>query len=136
MESVMPGLFTSSNYVLAVRGSDSVIINGTGAPMSGYTTAAAAQPGDILSIYATGLGETLAAVPPGLVFSGAYATSAKPSVTIGGSVAEVLYCGLIGAGLYQINLTVPANLTSGTHPVVVTQNGVQSPSTLLKVVGN
>jgi uncharacterized protein (TIGR03437 family) len=137
MESVMPGLFASSNYVLAVRPSDSAIINGTGAPASGYVTAAAARPGDILEIYATGLGATTPPVAPGLVFSGAYPTTAMPAVTIGGSTAEVSYCGLVGAGLYQINVTVPRSLATGTHSIVVTQNGVSSPSTaLLKVEAN
>jgi uncharacterized protein (TIGR03437 family) len=137
LSSVLPGLFTASNYVLAVRSSDSVIINGTGAAASGYTTAAAAHPGDILKIYATGLGDTTTTVAPGLVFSGAYATTAMPTVTIGGTVATVLYSGLIGAGLYQINLTVPSSLTTGTYPVVVTQNGVSSPTTaVMKITTN
>ena len=137
MAPVMPGLFTASNYVLAVRPSDSTIINGTGAAASGYTTAAAARPGDILEIYATGLGATTPAVPPGLVFSGADPATSLPTVTIGGSTATVSWCGLVGAGLYQINVTVPASLAAGTYPVVVTQNGVQSPSSaVLKVAAN
>ena len=39
------------DYVLAVRPSDGVIINGTGAAVSGYTTAAAARGGDVLEIF-------------------------------------------------------------------------------------
>jgi uncharacterized protein (TIGR03437 family) len=137
MAPVMPALFTASNYVLAVRPSDSTIINGTGAAASGYTTAAAARPGDILEIYATGLGATTPAVPPGMVFSGADPATSLPTVTIGGSTATVSWCGLVGAGLYQINVTVPASLAAGTYPVVVTQNGVQSPSSaVLKVAAN
>jgi uncharacterized protein (TIGR03437 family) len=119
--SVMPGLFTVSNYVIAVRPGDSVIINGTGAAVPGYSTAAAAQPGDILEVYATGLGETAPAVAAGLVFQGDSPTTTRPTVTIGGLAAEVSYCGLFGAGLYQINLAVPSALTAETHAVVVTQ---------------
>jgi uncharacterized protein (TIGR03437 family) len=136
-QAVMPGLFTSSNYVLAVRPGDSVIINGTGAAVIGYTTAAAAKAGDVLEIFATGLGATTTAVAPGLVFSGAYATTDMPAVNIGGKPATVMYSGLIGAGLYQINLTVPVGLAAGTYPVVVTQSGSSSPSTaLLKIVAD
>jgi uncharacterized protein (TIGR03437 family) len=132
--TTLPGLFVSSNYVLAVRYSDSAIIDGVGGTASGYTAAAAANPGDILSIYATGLGTTTTAVAAGLVFSGAYATTTLPTVTIGGTTVDVAYSGLVGAGLYQINLTVPASLASGTYPVIVTQGGVSSPSTaILKV---
>jgi uncharacterized protein (TIGR03437 family) len=48
-----------------------------------------------------------------------------------------MYSGLIGAGLYQINVTVPSSLTAGTYPVIVTQNGVASPSTaMLKIAAN
>jgi uncharacterized protein (TIGR03437 family) len=71
------------------------------------------------------------------VFTGSYPTSATPVVTIGGASAEVFYCGLVGAGLYQINLSVPGSLAPGTHAVVVTQNGAQSPSTaVLRVTVN
>jgi uncharacterized protein (TIGR03437 family) len=127
MQAAMPGLFTASNYVLAVRPSDGAILNGTGA----------AKPGDVLEIFATGLGATTTAVPAGLVFSGAYATTSTPAVAIGGQTATVSYSGLIGAGLYQINLTVPSSLAAGTYPVVVTQSGSSSPSTaLLKIAAN
>jgi uncharacterized protein (TIGR03437 family) len=134
MQEVMPGLFTVSNYVLAVRVSDGAIINGTGTPVSGYTTTASANPGDVLEIFGTGLGATTPSVASGLVFSGAYATTRTPTVTIGGAGARVLYCGLIGAGLYQINLTVPSDLAAGTYPVVVTQGEASSPTTaVLKI---
>jgi uncharacterized protein (TIGR03437 family) len=114
-----------------------VIINGTGVPAPGYTTATAAHPGDVLEIFATGLGASTPSVAPGLVFSGAYPTAAPPSITIGGAAAELSYCGLVSAGLYQVNLTVPSSLATGTYPVVLTQNGVSSPSSaLLKVVTN
>jgi len=128
MQAVMPGLFTSSNYVVAVRWPDNAIVN---------STAVAAKAGDILEIYATGLGATTTSVPPGLVFSGAYANTTTPAVTIGGTTAAVSYSGLVGAGLYQINLTVPPTLAPGTYPVVVTQAGSSSPSTaLLKIAAN
>jgi uncharacterized protein (TIGR03437 family) len=138
MTPTMPGVFTTaSNYVLAVRPSDGAIINGDGSALAGYTTAAAAKPGDVLEIFATGLGATSPAVAPGLVFSGAYATAAAPAVSIGGQPATVLYSGLIGAGLYQLNITVPGTLAAGTYPVVVTQSSVSSPSTAqLKIAAN
>jgi uncharacterized protein (TIGR03437 family) len=130
MQAVMPALFTASNYVLAVRPSDSTIINGTGATASGYTTAAAAHPGDILELYATGLGATTTSVDPGLAFSGTYYTSVtNPTVTVGNAAADVMWSGLVGAGLFQINLTVPTSLAAGTYPVLVSQAGVSSPST-------
>jgi uncharacterized protein (TIGR03437 family) len=48
-----------------------------------------------------------------------------------------MYAGLTGAGLYQVDLTVPATLAAGTYPVVVTQGGVSSPVTaVLKIAGH
>jgi uncharacterized protein (TIGR03437 family) len=137
LQPVMPGIFTASNYVLAVRFSDSAIINGTGAASPGYSTSASARPGDVLSIFATGLGATTPAVAPGLVFSGYDANTTFPTVTIGGITAPVSASGLTGAGLYQINLTVPASLTAGTYPVIINQSGTSSPSTaVLKIATN
>jgi uncharacterized protein (TIGR03437 family) len=126
LSSVLPGLFTLGSYAAAVRVSDSAIINGTGASASGYTTSAYAKPGDVLELYATGMGATATSIAPGLVFSGSYVTTATPTVTIGGATATVLYCGMVEEGLYQMNVVVPATLASGTYPVVVTQNTVSS----------
>ncbi len=127
LHTVLPAFFTSGTYVAAVRPSDGTIINGT----------VAARPGDVLELFATGLGATTTAVSPGLVFSGAYATSATPTVTIGGTAAQVSYAGLVGAGLYQINVAVPATLATGTYPVIVTQSGTSSPSSaMLNVAAN
>jgi uncharacterized protein (TIGR03437 family) len=61
-------------YLPSTMAGASVIINGTGEAASGYATAAAANPGDVLELYATGLGATTTPIPPGLVFSGAYPT--------------------------------------------------------------
>jgi len=41
----------------------------------------------------------------------------------------VWFCGLTGAGLYQINVTAPSGLPAGTYPVVAIQNEVSSPAT-------
>jgi len=127
MVPVQPGIFRSANYVLAVRPSDGVIINGTGAGISGYVMAAAARPGDVLSLYATWLGAVSPTIAPGLVFSGTYAdTTSSPTVTVGGTTAVVSFAGLVGAGLYHINLTVPTSLATGSYPVIVTQSQASS----------
>ena len=70
-------------------------------------------------------------MPPGTVFTGSYPTSATPTVTIGNAAASVAYAGLVGAGLYQISVTVPSTLATGTYPVVITQSGVTSPNSAL-----
>jgi uncharacterized protein (TIGR03437 family) len=123
LTAAQPGLFTASNYVQAVRVSDGAIVTQTGA-----------RPGDVLELFGTGFGPTTPAIAPGLVFQGAYPTNDPVGVTIGGVSAPVSFAGLVGAGLYQLNVTVPAGLTAGDKPVIATVSGVSSPATaLLKI---
>ena len=137
MQAVLPGLFVASNYVRAVRYPDGVIINGTGSTESGYTTAAAAGPGDAVALFGTGFGPTSPSVSGGAVFTGAYPTNNAVTVTIGGLPAPVLWAGLVGPGLYQINVTIPSALADGDHAVVATVSGVTTGSTaLLKVAAS
>ena len=42
------------------------------------------------------------------------------TVTIGGIAATVLWSGLIAAGLYQINITVPSAFKLGWAPALIT----------------
>lgn len=130
----LPGLSVASNYVRAVRYPDGAIVNGTGAAESGYTVSAAVRQGDIVALYGTGFGPTSSNVATGVVFTGAYQTSNPVTITIGGISAEVLWAGLVGPGLYQINVRVPAPVPDGDQPVVATVAGSRTQSTaLLKV---
>ena len=49
-----------------------------------------------------------------------------PTVTIGGTPATVTFAGLTEAGVYQINVTVPASTPSGDNAVVATLNGAST----------
>jgi uncharacterized protein (TIGR03437 family) len=131
LQAILPGLYVQNNYVLAVRPSDSTIINGTGAAASGYTTSASAKVGDVLEIFGSGFGPTAPAATSGLVFSEAYPTTNTVTVTIGGIAATVLWSGLIAAGLYQINIKVPAGVAVGSNAVIAKVGGYSSQSTAL-----
>ena len=135
MSEVLPGLAVLSNYVRAVRYPDGAIINGTGASETGYTTVATASPGDIVSLFGTGFGPAEAAPSDGLVFTGAYALSNQVTVSVGGASAEVLWAGLVGAGLNQINIRLPTSLSSGDQAVIATVAGVSSATTALIKIG-
>lgn len=79
-----------------------------------------ARPGDLLTLYATGLGET-ESVPEGEVLT-APATLRDPSrvkVTIGGVEAKLTYVAMTMAGVFQINLEVPTGIRSGELPVLI-----------------
>ncbi|MEO8372179.1 MAG: IPT/TIG domain-containing protein [Candidatus Solibacter sp.] len=136
MLSVLPGLSTLSGYVRAVR-SDGAIINGTGNVETGYKTSAAVGPGDTLSLYGTGFGATSASLADGLVFTGAYPTANAVTVTIGNTPASVAFAGLVGPGLYQINVVVPPSLADGDYALVASVAGSSSQANaMLKVAAS
>jgi trimeric autotransporter adhesin len=115
---VAPSIF-SMDYTGSGQGAilnqDGVTVNATAAP---------APKGSIVSIYATGEGQTN---PSGI--DGQFATSftlPKPklpvTVTIGGRPAEVLYYGAAPgqvAGLMQVNARIPADVDAGEVPVTI-----------------
>lgn len=94
--------------------------------------------GDVLSIYATGLGRTS---PP--VDAGTPAPSnppaqlvTRPQVSLGGSSLEVLWAGLVPSqvGIYQIDVRVNGKVATGMEvPLVITQGG-GSTSLFVRVV--
>ena len=117
-----PGLFTAdgSGVGQAAAVNQDGTRNGTAAP---------AAAGSVLSLYATGEGQT---APPGV--DGKLGVSPLPqpvapvTVRIGGVAAEVRFAGGAAgqiAGLMQVNAVVPAGL-SGAVPVVLTVGGAAS----------
>ena len=70
-----------------------------------------ARPGDILTVYATGLGPTTPAVDFGQPFhqTGTHTVNAPVEVLVGGEPAEVLYAGGYPGAIdgYQVNFRVP-----------------------------
>jgi uncharacterized protein (TIGR03437 family) len=117
-QAILPGLFTASGYVIGVRVRDGAIIN----------SVTGAKPGDTLELFATGLGPASPTPAAGLVFSGADPVTNSVSVTLGSTAAQVLWSGLIGAGLYQINVTLPASLADGDYATAISVGGVASSS--------
>lgn len=91
------------------------------------------KPGDVVSLYATGLGPTNPNYPEGRVFEQPLPIPA-PAVTLGGRTAKVLYSGMISPGLYQINIEVP-ELSAGDQEIVVTAQGVRTQQRAMLFVG-
>ena len=92
----------------------------------------AAKPGDVLILWANGLGASTPVAPLGYVTPSdqTYATSSAPTVTIGGITATIYGAALAPgfAGLYQIAIQVPPALGIGDWPIVANIGGVQSPT--------
>ena len=119
-----PGFFMfPSSYVAAVR-SDGVFTAKAGLFGASLTTIPA-KPGDVLLLFGTGFGATSPAVAAGSICCTTVAprTTRPVTITIGGIDSPVAFAGLIGAGLYQMNVTIPAAVPNGDQVIIATING-------------
>jgi uncharacterized protein (TIGR03437 family) len=99
-----------------------------------------AAPGDVLLLYATGLGPVSPALAPGTLAPGAASLTVPFTITLGGAKvdpANILYAGAAPtfAGLYQINLRVPASTPAGPQPISIIVDGVASPPSASVYIG-
>ncbi|HZT30420.1 MAG TPA: CHRD domain-containing protein [Bryobacteraceae bacterium] len=123
-----PALFFTSSGALAVRNSDGALI-GPDTP---------AHPGDMITLYLTGAGQTNPALKTGQLVPAIVATPVLPvSVTIGGQPATVVSAAAVPGyvGLYQVVVTVPA-VSAGNANTVVTVGTFASDSVTLAVAGS
>jgi uncharacterized protein (TIGR03437 family) len=107
--------------------------------VAGLTTHPAV-PGSLVIVYATGLGAvspTLAdGAAPGSVLT---SVNTPPVVMVGGITAPVAFAGLQPQfpGVYQLNITIPANAPTGNAvPIQIQVGGVTSPANFTIAVGN
>jgi uncharacterized protein (TIGR03437 family) len=94
---------------------------------------APAKPGDVVTLYATGLGVTNPVTETGEIPASANAITGDLQVTDAGTAlakSDILYAGVApgNAGLYQINIRLPKTIAAGDQPVTVTVNGSSSPA--------
>ena len=118
------GIILRSNGSGACGGGTYDIIGPTGSSL-GYPTVAA-KAGDNVELYALGLGPTHPSVPAGQGFSEAAPTTNPVTLLINNMTVVPSFSGLTGAGLYQLNLTIPSGLGTGDVPLQVTVGGVQT----------
>ena len=135
-----PGIFT----VLDDQGA---ILNGAdnpptvAAPEGTFPGSHPARPGDVVVIYASGMGPVTPSLPSG-IGSGANGTAIPllniaPTVTIGGQTAAIQFAGLAPGfvGLYQLNVVVPSGISTGSAvPVVITTGQGQTSNTATMAV--
>ena len=122
--STAPGVFT----VDATGTGQGSIVNQDGTVNSISNPAAR---GSIVSIYATGEGQTSPAGVTGSVAKSMNLPIAQVTATIGGQPAVVQYAGSAPGeveGLLQVNVLVPATLPTGALPVVLNVGGILSQS--------
>jgi uncharacterized protein (TIGR03437 family) len=96
----------------------------------GYATVAA-RAGDVVELFATGLGPTDPVVPAGKPYVGAAPVTGTVSLRMGNQDVTPGFVGLSGAGLYQINVVIPAGLGTGDLPLQLAVNGAAAQSNVV-----
>jgi uncharacterized protein (TIGR03437 family) len=104
---------------------------------SDITDSSPAVPGEHVSFYLSGLGDTDIAVPSGTASPTSPLANVlnQPTLTINGNTVPILFAGLAPGfvGVYQINFQVPSPLADGNYPLIISQSGVSSNQTILPV---
>ncbi|OFV93426.1 MAG: hypothetical protein A3H28_16440 [Acidobacteria bacterium RIFCSPLOWO2_02_FULL_61_28] len=122
VEPVSPGIFT---FTSDGKGAGAFThVNG-----SPVTQQNPAHAGELVILYATGLGQVTPSVPTGALPGGASATVTATTLTIDNITVRPDFVGLAGCcvGLNQVNVRLPANTRSASNiPVVLTIGGVAS----------
>lgn len=121
-----PGIFTVTQNG---AGRGAILHAASGAAVTADNPA---RPGELLEVFATGLGAVTPDIPTGsqALSSPLSTTRITPTVTIAGADAPVEFAELAPGfvGLYQINVQVPSELPTGEQPLALTSNGVRSNS--------
>lgn len=136
VQPAAPALFAwSAKYAVATRPDFSLVA--PPALFPGLTTKPA-KPGDVIILWATGLGQTSPTPLPGLFTPSdqLYSVVILPTVSIGGISAEVIGAALAPtySGLYQIAIKVPDGLADGDQPVKIQTGSAKSPAGLLLTI--
>ena len=96
------------------------------------TGTVSAHAGENLTLWVTGLGATNPAFPAGQQPGVPLPTlTTNPTVTVGGVDVPVQAAVLRYAGLYQVNVQLPASVPAGDQPIKIIQGSFQSPSGIL-----
>jgi minor extracellular serine protease Vpr len=93
------------------------------------TAANPAKRGQVVLLYANGLGAVANTPASGDPAGATSTTLATPTVSIGGQNASVSFSGLTPTlpGLYQLNVLVPTGISAGVQNVTVSIGGITSP---------
>jgi uncharacterized protein (TIGR03437 family) len=124
LASVSPGIFTAT---ADGKGAGAI----THVDGSAVTTQNPAHAGEVVILYATGLGQVTPAVATGALPAVTSYTFAQVTLTIGGITFSPDFAGLSGCcvGLNQINARVPFGVSSGNAVPVVLNIGGKSSNT-------
>jgi uncharacterized protein (TIGR03437 family) len=113
VNKTVPGIYTIPSGGI---GNAAVVDTNTGKIVTSSTPAA---PGDIIEVFATGLGSAFPTVADGAAPPVSPLSNTTNTITaeVGGTAATVYFAGLAPtlAGLYQVNLQIPTTLAAGIY---------------------
>jgi uncharacterized protein (TIGR03437 family) len=118
-----PGFFQFPDENIAAVRLDGAYI-GPANLLTGQSTVPA-RPNDVLLLFGTGFGATNPGSAPNQVVSSSLPTANAVRVQIHNQQAPVSFAGLVSAGVYQFNITVP-DLPDGNYPVIAEVAGVRT----------
>jgi uncharacterized protein (TIGR03437 family) len=137
LKPVQPLIFTQNEQGTGLGAIQNVLGDGA-VELNTFDTPA--RPGQLVSIYATGLGPTEMPVPDGFAAVGVNAVTGQTRVTIGGIAGiEPQFAGLSPQSphLYQVNVAVPDDSPTGCSVTVrVSVDGVASNEVALAVTAD
>ncbi len=118
------------NPIVALHGGGPTLVGPPG--LIPGVTFTPAEPGEVITLFGTGFGETELQLEVGQIPSGAAALASDVSFTFGGIAVpswDVLYAGVAPccAGLYQFTARLPPIVPDGNAPVTATVQGVTTP---------
>jgi uncharacterized protein (TIGR03437 family) len=124
-------LFGATNYI-AARHADFSLLGPPSMSVPGYTFTPA-HPGETILLYAVGFGLPTVPLADGSAMQSG-ALPELPVIQIGKTKATVSFAGVVSPGLYQFNVVVPDDASSGDNSVTVTFGGVTpAKATLISV---
>jgi len=104
-----------------------------------YSTIQAMVPSEVLGrVLSVGDFGSFAAIPAGLVVTGAPTATSAPTVTIGGVTVPVMNTAVLtpgSAGEYQIAIQLPASMPAGAVSIQASVGGVTSPAGVQIFIG-
>ena len=121
LQKFAPALFRTTSGGIAY----SQAFHASGAAV---TTSAPANPGETITLLATGLGATSPVTPALQTVSGWAPVVMPVTATIGGVPATVQYAAKVSPGVYQISVTVPLSAAAGNQMIQVGVSGFSSSS--------
>jgi len=132
-----PGVFASSGLAIAVNNSDGTLAWAVGA-VPGLVTHPA-KPGDVVIIYATGLGAVVDTPADGAnSLDKLRRNIVPPQVLVGGIAAKLDFAGLSPqfVGVNQIDMVVPNAAPGDNVPLQIKVGGITSPASTTMAISN